>query len=96
MGRLLEIFDAVEASLPLGREHPLKVELRVALVDLNRWLNKRHMNNDSPADTSPQFASRFQDWYEREDAFRQLFNPEGCALGVEGPCLIPAECQACQ
>jgi hypothetical protein len=95
MGRLLEIFDAVEASLSLSREHPLKVELKATLVGLNLWLHHWHMENDAPPDTSPQFADKFQEWYEREDALRRLFTSEGCVLGEEGPCLIPAQCGVC-
>ena len=76
--------------------HPLRVELKDALVRGNRWLHKWHMENDAPPDTAPLFAGVIQEWYEREDAFRRLFSPEGCALGDEGPCLIPAECAACR
>ena len=77
-------------------DHPLKVELRVALVRGNRWFYKWHMENDAPPGTAPLFARVIQEWYEREDAFRRLFSPKGCVLGLDGPCLIPAECEACR
>jgi len=75
--------------------HPLEPELRDALVRGNRWLYKWHMEYDTPPDDSLLFTKMFDEWYERNDAFRRLFQPEGCSLGESGPCLIPAQCEVC-
>jgi len=76
-------------------EHPLKAELRAALVRGNRWLHKWHMENDAPPDTAPIFTKMFDEWYERNDAYRRRFQPKGCSLGNDGPCEIPAQCGVC-
>jgi hypothetical protein len=95
MGRLLEIFDAAEASLVPSREHPLQVEQRTALVELNRGLHQWHLKYDAPSEDSLMFTKEFDEWYERNDAYRRRFQPEGCSLGDDAPCLIPAQCEVC-
>jgi hypothetical protein len=77
------------------KNHPLETQLRDDLVRGNHWLYKWHMENDAPPDTAPIFTKIFDEWYERNDAYRRLFQPEGCSLGDEGPCLIPAQCEVC-
>ena len=77
-------------------QHPLRQGLQAVLVRGNRWLNRWHMENDAPRDTSPLFARILDEWYDREDAYQRLFDPKGCVLGLDAPCEPPAECQVCQ
>ena len=90
---ILEVVDSQEPETV--EAHPLETELRDALVRDNRWLYKWHMENDAPPDTAPIFTKIFDEWYERNNAYRGLFQPEGCSLGEAGPCLIPAQCEVC-
>ena len=80
--------------LPTSKEL-LREELRQALVKGNRWLHWWHMKYGAPKEGSLTFGKVIQEWYEREDAFQSLFPDEGCVLGADSPCLIPAECAAC-
>ena len=74
----------------------LREELRQALVKGNRWLHRWHMKYDAPVEGSALFAKIMQEWYEREEAFTSLFDPDGCVLETDGPCWIPVECRYCQ
>ena len=75
---------------------PLRREFQAALFRGNRWLHRWHMENDAPPDKSPLFARILHEWYDREDAYQRLFDPDGCVLGNDGPCELPGECQVCR
>jgi hypothetical protein len=74
---------------------PSQEELRQELVRENAWLHRWHMEYDSPPEGWSLRTRISREFYERERHYRLSFDLDGCVLGADGPCLLPAGCFHC-